>query len=617
MNISLVVSTPTQDFGPYLFAGPNTGAAKPMPGFVGELVSYLRIIGAGVSVQVTGLLPGTGIDHTQNTFSSSALQDVFNITVNPEAVGERGVLQAIFTGPQTTHEIDVPVYVLPQPQMFIYAAPVTVQQGSSSDLVYESADTSVNPEQMFLGTGWPSTILLNPGTEDSNPSLVYGIPVELAGAYSVKALGTAPAGGSTLPLEFAVDNLTQVVQVPLQVDAGNSQPSSATDFSLNFTPQALTIEAGTAATLSITETAINAPSFTHGWCTNSYNEGPFTNAASVSAPLPLGTGTAQSVNLCSPQPVNINVPQDTPPGNYELTVKGTVDGGFSLYNPSNPGGDPWGPITSINASHLYGVPVTVTAAVAPTPSITLSPSQSEISLTAGQSFPITIMAQGNNGFSGSILVSASSVPAGVVVSPASFSLAAGSSQPVTVLCLPFRPPAGDFCCSIGRKFGFHHGLYRYRSRCAMNCVNMHSHGVNRWSLCVLLVCLPTAAQLGSPAAAAKPAVKGAARKTGACTVRQVNYRGWKATELANPWVKLYVVPGDRRPADAGEDFGGHDLLYIDPKIAGHARKFFRWVSMEAAIITTEETRSIRCRREARMSSTGRASEDIWIMPRIR
>ncbi len=46
----------------------------------------------------------------------------------------------------------------------------------------------------------------------------------------------------------------------------------------------------------------------------------------------------------------------------------------------------------------------------------------------------------------------------------------------------------------------------------------------------------------------------------------VNYRGWKATELANKWVKLYVVPevGGRLMQVS---FGGHDLLYIDPRFA--------------------------------------------------
>ena len=103
---------------------------------------------------------------------------------------------------------------------------------------------------------------------------------------------------------------------------------------------------------------------------------------------------------------------------------------------------------------------------------------------------------------------------------------------------------------------------------------MQSHRVKKWgpgtlTICVLLTCLPLAAQQGTPvsAAAAKPAAKTAAHKAAGCTVMPVNYRGWKATELANPWVKLYVVPevGGRLMQ---VNFGGHDLLYIDPKFAG-------------------------------------------------
>jgi hypothetical protein len=434
VNVNLVVSTPTLDFSPGLSAS-SSQVSKPMPGLLlvpgtTSFSIYITGVGAGnteassVSVQITGLPPGTGIDHSQNTFSYSAPKDVFNITVSPEAVGERGVLQAIFTGPQMNHEVDVPVYILPQPQMFTYAAPVTVQQGSSADLVYEVASTSVNEEQLFLGSGWPSTILLNVGSVDSNPALVDGFPVEIAGAFSVEALGTAPIGGSTLPVEFAVDNLTQVLQVPLQVNA-SSQTSSAPDFSLNFTPQALTIQAGTTATLSITETPINPPSVTSTFCSAMVQGAPYVNSASVSAPLPLGTVTTQSVNLCNPQPLNITVPPDTPPGNYELTVRGELTGFFE--SPV-----PYGPSTVVAIIHQFGIPVTVTAAVIPTPSFTLSPSQSDISLAAGQSFPVTITAQVNNGFNGSILVSSSSVPAGVVVSPANFSLSTGSSQQLTI-----------------------------------------------------------------------------------------------------------------------------------------------------------------------------------------
>ena len=51
--------------------------------------------------------------------------------------------------------------------------------------------------------------------------------------------------------------------------------------------------------------------------------------------------------------------------------------------------------------------------------------------------------------------------------------------------------------------------------------------------------------------------------TSGCTVKSTNYLGWKAEELANPWVTLEIVPqiGGRL---IQVTFGGHDFLYVNP-----------------------------------------------------
>ena len=53
----------------------------------------------------------------------------------------------------------------------------------------------------------------------------------------------------------------------------------------------------------------------------------------------------------------------------------------------------------------------------------------------------------------------------------------------------------------------------------------------------------------------------------ACHVNATNYRGWKAEELSNPWVKLEIVPqiGGRL---IQVTFGGHDFLYVNPLLQG-------------------------------------------------
>lgn len=58
-----------------------------------------------------------------------------------------------------------------------------------------------------------------------------------------------------------------------------------------------------------------------------------------------------------------------------------------------------------------------------------------------------------------------------------------------------------------------------------------------------------------------------AAPTSGCTVQSTNYLGWQAEELANPWVKLEIVPqiGGRL---IQVTFGGHDFLYINPQFQG-------------------------------------------------
>jgi len=55
--------------------------------------------------------------------------------------------------------------------------------------------------------------------------------------------------------------------------------------------------------------------------------------------------------------------------------------------------------------------------------------------------------------------------------------------------------------------------------------------------------------------------------TSGCTVKAVNYLGWQAEEISNPWVKLEIVPqlGGRLMQVT---FGGHDYLFINEALKG-------------------------------------------------
>jgi hypothetical protein len=52
-----------------------------------------------------------------------------------------------------------------------------------------------------------------------------------------------------------------------------------------------------------------------------------------------------------------------------------------------------------------------------------------------------------------------------------------------------------------------------------------------------------------------------------CTVQATDYLGWKAEEMANPWVKLEIVPqlGGRLMQVT---FGGHDYLFVNQQLKG-------------------------------------------------
>jgi Domain of unknown function (DUF4380) len=72
--------------------------------------------------------------------------------------------------------------------------------------------------------------------------------------------------------------------------------------------------------------------------------------------------------------------------------------------------------------------------------------------------------------------------------------------------------------------------------------------------------------VGSLAASAVVAQEKSQDKA-SCTVQPVNYQGWSAQQLTNPWVRLVIVPqnGGRLMQVT---FAGHDYLFVNPELAG-------------------------------------------------
>jgi len=71
---------------------------------------------------------------------------------------------------------------------------------------------------------------------------------------------------------------------------------------------------------------------------------------------------------------------------------------------------------------------------------------------------------------------------------------------------------------------------------------------------------------GSVCVNVAPAQDNTQSKT-ACRVELVDYFGWSAQQISNPWVRLIVVPqnGGRLMQVT---FAGHDYLFVNPELRG-------------------------------------------------
>jgi hypothetical protein len=96
-----------------------------------------------------------------------------------------------------------------------------------------------------------------------------------------------------------------------------------------------------------------------------------------------------------------------------------------------------------------------------------------------------------------------------------------------------------------------------------------------------------------------------------CRIEKTDYSGWSAVQMSNAWVKLTLVPqlGGRLMQVS---FGAHGYLFVNKQLVG--RRFLPSSRLpRSAGITTVATRSGRCRKETRISSTGRAPRaNLWI-----
>src|SRR5712692_1645024 len=249
-----------------------------------------------------------------------------------------------------------------QPSFTLSALPtsLTFLQGASG-----STTITINPLNGFSGnvnltvSGLPSGVSASFGTN----------PATTSSLLTLSATGTATTGTFTVTVAGASGSLGSTVTITLTVNP-------AGDYTLSASPSSLSVIQGTNGTSTITVTPQNG----------------FNGSVSLSASgLPSGvTASFNPSSTASTSTLTLTASNTAALGTFSVTVTG-VSGGLS---------------------HTTSLSLTVT----PPPTFALSASPSSLTVTQGASGASTITVTPQNGFNGSVSLSASGLPSGVTAS---------------------------------------------------------------------------------------------------------------------------------------------------------------------------------------------------------
>jgi hypothetical protein len=226
----------------------------------------------------------------------------------------------------------------------------------------------------------PTTLSLTPGT---------ALPVTLTAAAS--------AATTTAMLSFTTTIGGQAVSTQGSLSVQAAAPA---DFSLSITPTSLSLPSnGTASTVSVLATAVNGFSASVSVAISGLPSGVTAQPSSLS----LTPGTASTLSLTAAA--------GTAAGSATVTLTGT----------------------SGALAHSASLALSVVSPPPAQADFSLAVSPQSLSLTiGGAGQPVQLSATALNGFSGTVSVALSGLPAGVTANPASLSLTPGSPQSVTL-----------------------------------------------------------------------------------------------------------------------------------------------------------------------------------------
>ena len=237
------------------------------------------------------------------------------------------------------------------------------------------------------------------GTTDNRTFNLYGYSFALNGAKTVSSI--------TLP-----NNANVVVLAMTVTPAG-----TAADFSFTATPSSQTVTAGNSTSYTATIGALNGFS---GTVTLSASGLPTGATASFTPATVSGSGSST---------VSVSTLSTTPAGTYTVTIGGT----------------------SGSLQHSANVTLMVNAA-GPAPDFSLTATPSSQTVTAGNSTSYTATIGALNGFSGTVTLSASGLPAGATASFTPATVSGSGSSTVSVSTLS-TTPAGTYTVTIGGTSG--------------------------------------------------------------------------------------------------------------------------------------------------------------------
>jgi hypothetical protein len=295
----------------------------------------------------------------------------------------------------------VPASVTPPPAQDFTIASSPSTLAATAGAPNSSFTVSITGKNGFTGSV-AVTISGLPAGATTSPASPFNLPAGSSQIVSLSVPASAPVGNFMLTLSGTSAALNHSASLALTVNPEQ-------DFSIAPSPSTITVAAGTSSS---------------NFSVSIAGQNGFADSVMVTlSGLPVGVTSSPaspfSVAAGSSQTVTLSFPPSVSSGHYPLTLSGTS-----------------GALTHSSQFMLT---------VDPAQDFSIAVNPTALSATAGgpdSSFAVSI--GGQNGFSDTVKVTLSGLPAGATTSPASpFNVAAGASQTVT-LSVPATQTAGDF-----------------------------------------------------------------------------------------------------------------------------------------------------------------------------